>query len=653
LNSDTRIGVDSGGTFTDFIVIRRGRLQVFKKFSTPHHPDEAILEGLAGLRGDVIHGSTVATNAFLERKGARTALITTEGFEDVLVIGRQTRRELYNVFVTRPLPLVPDELRLGIAERTLFDGTIAKTLVPSELEKLKASLQREGVESVAVCLLFSFTNNAHEDEVANALATLQMPVSLSSRILPEYREYERTSTTVINAYLAPLMSAYLGRLDTSLEHSRLRVMQSNGGAVVAATAAESPVRTIVSGPAGGVVGAYHVAAMSGYPRVITFDMGGTSTDVSLCDGGISVTHEAEIDGMPVGVPMIDINTVGAGGGSIAGVDAGGALQVGPRSSGAEPGPICYGKGGAQLTVTDANVILGRLPARFFLGGTVPLAVDRIPAAAARIEWVKKWKSLEVAAQGIVEVVNNNMEQAIRLISVERGHDPRDFALVCFGGAGGLHAADLARALAIPKVVVPQFPGALSALGLLLADVRKDYSKSLLIPVEGAEARVQRELKELHHRGEREMRAEGIGRQDIRHQDFLDLRYRGQSYELTVPFSRNVVGAFHRLHERRYGYADAAKPVELVNVRSTFTGRAPKVRFRRHSKTRGKAQSVEVRPVWFEGKARRTMVYDREMLGCGQVISGPAIVGEYSSTTLVPPGFQCAVDEYLNLVLTQA
>ncbi|HVQ64009.1 MAG TPA: hydantoinase/oxoprolinase family protein, partial [Terriglobia bacterium] len=612
-----RIGVDTGGTFTDFVVVRKGGIEVFKKFSTPREPEAAILEGLKGLRpAEVIHGSTVATNALLERKGARVALLTTEGFEDVLVIGRQTRPELYNIFVRRTDPLVPAELRFGVKERTLYDGSVERGLDVRHLQEVVKTLQAEGVEAVAVCLLFSFANNLHEEVVAEALAPLKIPISLSSRVLAEYREYERTSTTVINAYLAPLMGAYLNRLGDRLENTRVRVMQSNGGAVRARTAAELPVHTIVSGPAGGVVGAFHVASACGYSNVITFDMGGTSTDVALCEGSISVTREAEIDGLPVGIPIIDVHTVGAGGGSIAELDSGGALKVGPASAGAEPGPICYGKGGEHLTVTDANVILGRLPERFFLGGTVPLAVDRLAPAVSRMVWTRRWTSVHSLAQGVVDIVNNNMEQAVRLISVERGYDPRDFTLVCFGGAGGLHAAALGRALAIPRVVVPQFPGALSALGLLLSDVRKDYSKSMLIPAEDAEATIRRELEVLHRSGQRDLKGEGFEKKSMRVVDSLDLRYRGQSYELTVPFTRGFVSNFHKMHERRYGHSDAARPVEIVNVRSAFFGRAPRIRFPKMRKTQSKAKALETTNAWFDGSARKTRVYDRKDLRYG-------------------------------------
>jgi len=649
-----RIGIDTGGTFTDFVVVRDGRIEVFKIFSTPREPETAILEGLKDLHAEeVIHGSTVATNALLERKGARVALLTTEGFEDVLAIGRQTRRELYNVFVRRPAPLVAEELRFGVKERTLHDGTIERSLDTAHLARLVAELRKENVEAAAICLLFSFANDRHENLVAEALAPLKIPVSLSSRVLAEYREYERTSTTVINAYLAPLMGEYLERLSNRLTSTRLRVMQSNGGAVQARTAAEFPVHTIVSGPAGGVVGAFQVASASGYPNIITFDMGGTSTDVSLCEGGISVTHEAEVDGLPVGIPIIDIHTVGAGGGSIAQVDAGGALKVGPASAGAEPGPICYGRGGERFTVTDANVLLGRLPPRFFLGGTVPLAADRIVGVVRDLPWAKSWDSPEHLAQGVIDVVNNNMEQAIRLISVERGHDPRDFSLVCFGGAGGLHAAELARALRIPKVIVPPHPGALSAFGLLQSDVRKDYSRSMLIPAEGAQPAIERELEALHRLGLREMHDEGYEKESVRRIDSADLRYRGQSYELNVPVSRDFVTRFHKLHNRRYGHSDETRPVELVSIRSTVIGEAPKIRFPRMKKARTAAHAVDVSQAWFEGRAQKTSIYRREDLSYGHKFKGPAIVGEYSATTLVPPGCVCEVDEFGNLVLREA
>ncbi len=644
--------MDSGGTFTDFVVVRDGKIEMFKELSTPARPDEAVIKGMLRISApgtkELIHGSTVATNALLERKGARTALLTTEGFEDVLVIGRQTRRELYNIFVTRPDPLVPDGDRFGIRERTLYDGSIETPLDVAHLRAIIEKLRSRNIESVAVCLLFSFANSRHEDAILDELQPLGVPVSLSSRVLPEYREYERTSTTVINAYLAPIMSRYLRSLQERAG-SPLRVMQSNGGAVHAQAASETPVKTILSGPAGGVVGAFHVAEISGYSRVITFDMGGTSTDVSLCDGGIKVTNESHVDGMPVGIPMMDIHTVGAGGGSIAELDPGGALKVGPESAGADPGPICYGKGG-RLTVTDANVILGRLLPRFFLGGAMPLWTVRIEPAVRGLAWTRAWKSQQDLAQGVVDIVNNNMEQAIRLISVERGYDPRDFTLVCFGGAGGLHAASLAKGLGIPRIIVPCFPGALSALGLLLADARKDYSRTLLVNAGDSAARLKSALAELHRAGAAELQAEGFRKSEVQCVDSCDLRYRGQSYELTVPLTPKFIDDFHRMHEKRYGYANPKKDVELVTVRTTFLGRTAKPEFKRVPKLRGKPQPQEKRSVWIGGKQVKTAIFDRAVLGHGHVIDGPAIIGEYSSTTLVPPGFRCRVDGYLNLVL---
>jgi N-methylhydantoinase A len=646
-----RIGIDTGGTFTDFIVIRDGKVEMFKELSTPHSPEEAIMKGMARIDAvpEVIHGSTVATNALLERKGAKTALLTTEGFEDVLVIGRQTRRELYNIFVTRPAPLVPESLRYGIRERVLCDGSIETALDRDGMRHMIKALESQRVESVAVSLLYSFANPEHERVIRTQLESLGVPISLSSEVLPEYREYERTSTTVINAYLAPLMGQYLRRLQQRLSEADLRVMQSNGGAVRAETAAAEPVRTILSGPAGGVVGAFHIGSVCGYENIITFDMGGTSTDVALCEGTITVTHESQVDGMPVGIPMMDIHTVGAGGGSIAHLDPGGALRVGPESAGADPGPICYGKG-EQLTVTDANVLLGRLLSRFFLGGSMALSTSRIAPIVQKMEWTRQWQSQEDLAQGVIDVVNNNMEQAIRLISVERGYDPHDFALFCFGGAGGLHAASLAQGLGIPRVVVPQYPGALSALGLLLADARKDYSRTLLIDAADGLKKLKTSFDELHRLGDSEMKGEGFKPREIRAMEFVDLRYRGQSYELTIPFTPKFVDDFHKTHERRYGYANPNKAVEIVNARTTFLGSVEKPEFRKAAKTHGKPEPVEVAPVWIGGKQIRTAIYDRDTLLYGHKIKGPAIIGEYSSTTLVPPDFACHVDAFLNLVI---
>jgi len=649
----SRIAVDTGGTFTDFVHIENGTIRVFKILSTPLHPERAILEGLAhepvASSDEVIHGSTVATNALLERKGARTALVTTKGFEDVLAIGRQTRPDLYSIFSTRPEPLVPARLRLGLHQRTLPGGVEKVPLDPTELGRLVGRLRTLRVESIAVSLLFSFEAPEVERAIGAAFGSLAVPVSLSSAVLPEFREYERTSTTVINAYLAPVMSRYLESLRRNLPKRKLRVMQSNGGAVSVGVARAAPVRTLLSGPAGGVVGAFHVASMSGHSRIVTFDMGGTSTDVALLDGGIAMSHENTVDGMPVGVPMMDIHTVGAGGGSIARLDSGGALQVGPESAGAEPGPICYGRG-MELTVTDANVLLGRLQPRFFLGGAMDISADRTRAVLAELPWTQRWPDYRELASGILRVVNSNMEQAIRLISVERGHDARDYALVSFGGAGGLHAADLARGLGILRVLVPPHPGALSALGLLLSDARCDYSRSLLGMERPTLPAFRRVFSALHKKGIGELRKEGFSRQKIHVTDFLDVRYEGQAYELTIPFSSQWEDAFHEAHERRYGHSSRGKPLQVVTARATLRGDIQKPSFRIARRKQRAGPPAERVPVWSGGRWRRTSVYDRAELRYGNEFDGPAVVGEYSSTTWVPPDFRAEVDRYGNLIL---
>src|SRR5579862_9737392 len=504
-----RIAFDTGGTFTDCVYLRSGRLEILKVPSTPRKPSDAIAQALdqilaAGtdLSGlELVCGTTVGTNALLQRKGGRVTLVTTAGFEDVLEIGRQARPQLYNLHFEKPEPLVPQSRRLGLRERMDANGRVLQAPSRAEISKIVRKVVRRGADSVSICLLFSFVNPSHEKSLARALAGTGLPVSVSHEILPEYREFERTSTTVVNAYLVPVMSGYLSEIESIAEArsrsapaspnrevtgkrvSRVRIMQSNGGALSAAAAAREPVRTILSGPAGGVLGAQHVAEAAGFNRIITFDMGGTSTDVALIDTrsgeALAITSESVVSGMPVAVPMLDIHTVGAGGGSIARFDHAGALRVGPESAGSEPGPICYGRG-ENPTVTDANLILGRIPESGLLGGAFRLNLPRAQLYMNRRRG--PMPSAEAFAEGIVQVANAVMEKAIRVISVERGHDPRDYTLVAFGGAGALHACDLAAALEIPRVLVPCFPGALSALGILRADVTKDLSRTIRLDV---------------------------------------------------------------------------------------------------------------------------------------------------------------------------
>ncbi len=679
-----RIAFDTGGTFTDCVFVRNGRLEILKVPSTPGKPSEAIANALDHIRHrvldaespglELICGTTVGTNALLQRKGGRVALVTTAGFEDVLEIGRQARAQLYNLLFEKAEPLVPRAWRLGLHERLDSTGRVLVAPSSSEISQIVRAVTRSKAESVAVCFLFSFVNAAHEKMAARALAAMGLPVSVSHEILPEYREFERTSTTVVNAYLVPVMSRYLSEIDQIAEArshsaaarsksaegkggaSRVRIMQSSGGVLSAEAASRAPVRTILSGPAGGVLGAQYVAGLAGFDRIITLDMGGTSTDVALMDGGsesLATTTESIVSGMPVAVPMLDIHTVGAGGGSIARFDRAGALRVGPESAGAEPGPICYGRG-EKPTVTDANLVLGRIPTSGLLGGAFELDLARAQRIMNRERG--PMPSVEAFAQGIVDVANAIMEKAVRVISVERGHDPRDYTLVAFGGAGGLHACDLAAALEIPRVLVPCFPGALSALGILRADVTKDFSRTVRLQIQNAveeRSKLVRLFAELEREGRKHMRAEGFpGPRSVRIHRSLDMRYAGQSYELNVPFAGDVVAAFHRAHESRYGYSDRSRTCEVVNVRARFSGRTLKPQLPKTA-TGGPNPAkalISKAPVYFRGRPVSTGLYDRSKLRAGNRILGPAVVTEYSATTVVPPNWIGRVDRTGNLIL---
>ncbi|HEU4768521.1 MAG TPA: hydantoinase/oxoprolinase family protein, partial [Pyrinomonadaceae bacterium] len=604
----TRIGVDTGGTFTDFVFIKDGQIQLFKVPSTPEDPSLAIKQGLAriGAALEVVHGTTVGTNALLQRRGARTALITTRGFEDVLVIGRQARPELYNLNAVKPPALVADDLRFGVSERVVASGEVLEQLNENELAGLAEKLKQAGVESIAISLLFSFLHPEHEERIAESLASLGVPLSISSRILPEYREYERTSTVVINAYLQPLMGRYLSRLkDGKLD---LRVMQSSGGSISAEVAAAEPVRTILSGPSGGVVGALRAARSAGIKNVITFDMGGTSTDVALCDSGaIRTTNEATVAGLPVAVSVMDIHTVGAGGGSIARVDEGGSLRVGPESAGADPGPACYGRS-MLPTVTDAHVILGHFGGGGLLGGEFKLDEGRARAALVQLaedlsRVTGKRKSVIAAAEGVLSVANTNMERALRHISVERGHDPRQFALLPFGGAGGLHAVELARALRIPTVIVPTAPGALSAVGVLVADVVKDQSRTVMLGQRPDDvARLSTIFREMEREAARVLRREGFPGAKQRHERALAMRYRGQSFELLITKTTgNIAAAFHRAHRDRYGYAQEQSEIEIVSARLRSAGLVTKMNVRKIETSKGVAKPQDSVTAYLAGR----------------------------------------------------
>ena len=650
-----RIGIDTGGTFTDFVRLGAHGLEVQKLRSTPAEPAAAILAGIrqltdASTTADVVHGSTVATNAVLERNGARVALVTTDGFQDVIRIGRQTRAELYNVFLPLPRPLVEPAMTFGVEERLDATGQVLTPLSDAAIQRLLDPLRASGAEIVAVCLLHSYANPVHEAWLSRALRTGGWQVSTSHEVLPEYREFERWSTTVVNAYVTPLIDRYLATLEAGVGRRRLSIMQSNGGSISAAAARAQAVRTVLSGPAGGVVGARSVAAAAGFERVISFDMGGTSTDVSLIDGEPATTTESKVGDFPIRLPVIDIHTVGAGGGSIAYVDTGGALRVGPRSAGGQPGPVCYGTG-TEMTVTDANLLLGRLDPDFFLGGRMTLDLDRTRGAAARLAKSLALNVLELA-EGIIRVANANMERAIRVVSVERGHDPRRFAIVAFGGAGGMHAAEIAARLDIGTVLVPRHAGVLSALGMLVADVTRDYSSSVL---DGAERLTVRALEiaaaPLVTRARRDLRSEGFSGARVRIERLVDVRYVGQSYEITLPVSSDYRAAFDRLHEKLYGYASPSRPAEVVAVRVRATGvtTKPALPFA-PTRRRSRPRPTAVRPARFGGRDMRTAFYRWDGCPPGARASGPAIITGGEATIVVPPGCRFSVDGYGNVLI---
>jgi len=646
------VGIDTGGTFTDVVYLQDdGSLGVFKVPSTPTNPAHAVLEGLkrAGLGpAELVHGSTVATNALLERAGARCALVTTAGFEDLLLIGRQARAEIYDLNVARVAPLIDRTMTFGAPERITADGSVLLQLSAMSAAEIAVAVHESGVEAVAICLLHSYANPIHEQLLQTALRATGIEfVCASHEILPEFREYERCSTTSVNAYVGPVMARYLQTLQDGAAVSEVRIMQSNGGALSLEAAREHAVETVLSGPAGGVVGAFAVAQAAGYENIISFDMGGTSTDVSLCAGSLSRTSEARVGGLPVRVPMLDIHTVGAGGGSIAWWDPAAGLRVGPRSAGATPGPACYGLGSTAPTVTDANLYLGRISAEHFLGGE-----RRLDAVATRRVVDEMAAEYEIAgaelAAGVLAIADSTMEGAIRVISVERGHDPADFTLVCFGGAGGLHAVSLATALGMPRVLVPRDPGTLSAHGMLLADVVREYSRTLLAPSsELSGDRVAQTFDAMAARAAADL--SGREPELVRS---LDMRYRGQGYELNIPWTRQTVEDFHEAHRQRYGYADKTRDVELVTLRmraavaTAVTLPAPLA----VDESLPAPSPLSAAEATFDGVAMSASLYDREALVPGAVFSGPAVVVEYSSTTVVPPGWGCRVDGFRNLVL---
>ncbi len=658
-----RAGVDIGGTFTDLALIEGGQLKIHKLLSSPQQPEQSMLAGLEALAPagraaleQIAHGSTVATNAILERKGARAALITTAGFRDLLFIGRQDRPTLYAMHPRIRPPLIPRERCYEVTERLDFRGETLEPLDMAALDVILDKIAADDVEAIAVCLLFSYVNAAHERQVKQrilerGLLREDWQIVLSSEVLPEFREYERASTVALEATVRPVVSRYIGRLEAALPATTsLRIMKSDGGVMRAGRVRQQAIQTALSGPAAGVIGAFHLAQTAGFDKIITLDMGGTSTDVALIAGQPQPRPESAIDGLPFRLRMLDIETIGAGGGSIARVDAGGALRVGPESAGANPGPAVYGLGGAQTTLSDANAILGRLDAKRFLGGALDLdlaAGQRALASLAR----QIGFTVTDTAKGVVDIATVNIDRAIRRVSIARGHDPRDFTLVAFGGAGPLHACEAAARLDIPRVLVPPAPGVLCALGLLIADVAVDYSQSVMQRASAASvAALQEQARALQARAQRELQQEGIDRAAMDFAITLDMRYEGQAYELAIPFSAAAIEDFHAAHEQAYGHAMRWRAVEIVNLRVNGKGIIDKPQFEAAVLVPQPAEPLGEKASPLGGAIQ---LFERAQLGAGAHFRGEALVFQMDSTTYLPPGWQARVDAQLNLLLERA
>ncbi len=649
------LGIDTGGTFTDFVLFENGKLRIHKVLSTPEAPEQSILQGVSelgislnGLR--VIHGTTVATNAVLEGKGARTVFITNRGFKDLLTIGRQARQELYNLQPPLIEPPVPEELCLETGGRLSAEGELLEPLTNKDLHDLAEDVSRLQAESVAINLLFSFLDETPEKAIADAMPE-GVFVSRSSEVLPVLREYERGITTWMNAYVGPLVQGYLQRLQEQLSPAKLSIMQSAGETCSATQAGIHAVRLLLSGPAGGLKGAQFVAAVAGFDRLMTLDMGGTSTDVALIDEHISLTDKSRLGRYPVAVPMVDMHTIGAGGGSIARVDEGGLLQVGPESAGANPGPACYGGAGQQATVTDANLLLGRLPVAARLGGSMSL--DRQASERVLKDLADKLglESAMAAAMGVIQLANEHMAAALRVISVNRGFDPRDFVLCCFGGAGGLHVCELAELLGINQALVPAYGGVLSALGMLAARPGRQLTRTISQPLESMTSEeIEQLFDDLIEQGIAEMMEENIPADKIQINRSLDLCFQGQAHALNVSWKDREQAAvdFIDAHKHRYGHV-LEVPVELTNVRVGLSGPSLPISLEPQHCAKA-AESFALSDV--HGITSKVSVLQRENIGGGVEFTGPKIIIDVVSTTWIAPGWHCRYDEFGNLILTK-
>lgn len=652
------VSTDVGGTFTDFVVFDEKGFRAFKMPSTPKIPEQAITQGLEQLGippSTLSHGTTVGTNAVLERKGAKTAFITTRGFRDILTLGRQTRPKLYDLAVELPEPLVPREHCYEVSERINSVGEVLRPLDRGDLKQLMNKLKKDHIESVAVSCLFSFLNPDHERAIGKSInESCDCYVSLSSEVLPEFREYERGSTTALDAYIRPIIHAYISRLEKSLGSKDFYIMKSSGGVVKSDAIKSRPVNILLSGPAGGVAASKFLGNLLGIENMITFDMGGTSTDVStIVDGNITWTSDGAIGSLPLKIPIVDIVTVGAGGGSVAWMDEGRALRVGPRSAGADPGPICYGRGGKEPTVTDADLLSGFLDREYFLGGKLPLDIDLAEEGVKAFTRVSGLDKIELLS-GISRLVNSNMMNAIRFVLLKRGLDPRDFTLMAFGGAGPVHACALARELKIPRVIVPPFPGMFSAYGIMISDIKLHYTLSRIIRIEDSEPIIDEILEGFTIQGRKDLKAQDLNEEDAISSASLDLRYEGQSYEVNVPYlgsAKDASGRFHDLHSQRFGYSMEGEPVELVNIRMELTVQRRKIK-------PPKARAEKEVKVWkrkevlFEGQSEliKTPMFKRDELPGDFKSTGPAIIVENGSTTFVSPKSRFFIDTNGSIII---
>jgi len=677
------IGVDVGGTFTDFSVFDTGKSRLFhyKQSSTPDDPSRAIVSGILHILESehyrpedveyLAHGTTVATNALIEKKGARLGLITTKGFKDLMEIGNQKRPSLYDLLKDKPDSIIPSGLKCEVEERILHDGSVKTPLNEQDVLDVIDYFKKQGVSTIAVCTLFSFINPIHEKRIKEIINKVypEAYVSISSELVSEFREYSRMSTTVLNAYLGPVMKKYVNNFEKCVKEAGIEVnpyvTQSNGSIISISETIECPIKTAVSGPSAGVIGATYVGKQCGIDKIITFDMGGTSIDVSLIENEKAfISYERLVEGYPARIPMIDIVTVGAGGGSIAAIDEGGALKVGPRSAGAVPGPACYKRGGENPTVTDANIVLGKLNQKKILGGRMDIDLDLAKEVLTKQICDKSSLSLEDAAAGIISVVNSNMVRAVRIVSVERGYDVREFTLMAFGGAGPLHACEVSEELGIKQVLIPPSPGTLCSLGLLMADTRFDLSRSnIMIACESNLSAVDKLFQELRAEGNRMLTNEGIKDEDKSFVYTVDCRYERQNYEISIEipaseFNLNsmkiLIESFNKEHNRSYGYCDPKKNVQMVNYRVSAIGSITKPNLSEKPVAQDVTlpDPVETRMVRYEGSSEfiKTKIYQRNDIPVGAVIPGPAIIDQMDSTTVIPPDWTAYHDKYDNLII---